>query len=91
MDLCYGPEYEDFRGEVRRFLEGWPLTGDEASLPQAEQEALRKELNGKQSELLALLEAHSRLLRKASESEAAMKAAEGAEAHSSPNPAVELS
>ena len=29
MDLSYGPEYEDFRGEVRRFLaEHWPPRGD---------------------------------------------------------------
>src|SRR5262245_11916414 len=38
MDLSYGPEYEAFRGEVRRFLEAsWPLSGGDASLPKAEQ------------------------------------------------------
>ena len=38
MDLSYGPEYEAFRGEVRRFLEAqWPLRGDEAALPKPEQ------------------------------------------------------
>jgi alkylation response protein AidB-like acyl-CoA dehydrogenase len=37
MDLSYGPEYEAFRGEVRRFLEAqWPLRGDEAALPKPE-------------------------------------------------------
>ncbi len=40
MDLEYGEEYEAFRAEVRAFLEGWPLTGDEAALPEAEQESL---------------------------------------------------
>jgi alkylation response protein AidB-like acyl-CoA dehydrogenase len=37
MDLSYGPEYEAFRGEVRRFLEAnWPPTGGEAELPKPE-------------------------------------------------------
>ncbi len=40
MDLHYGEEHERFRDEVREFLEGWPLTGDEAKLPREEQEAL---------------------------------------------------
>ena len=40
MDLEYGPEYERFREEVRSFLTGWPLTGDEAQLPEEEQERL---------------------------------------------------
>ena len=38
MDLNYGPEYDAFRTEVREFLAGWPLQGDEASLPLEEQE-----------------------------------------------------
>ena len=37
MDLSYGPEYEDFRRELREFLRGWPLTGAEAELPPDEQ------------------------------------------------------
>jgi len=37
MDLSYGPEYEAFRGEVRRFLEAsWPPKGAEAELPKPE-------------------------------------------------------
>ena len=40
MDLQYGPEYDEFRTEVRTFLEGWPLTGGEAELPEEEQEHL---------------------------------------------------
>lgn len=40
MDLEYSEEYEAFRGEVRRFLAGWPLRGEEAELPLAEREAL---------------------------------------------------
>ena len=38
MDLEYGAEYEAFRREVREFLKGWPLSGDEAALSQTEQE-----------------------------------------------------
>ncbi len=40
MDLNFGPEYESFRAEVREFLAGWPLAGDEAKLPAARQEHL---------------------------------------------------
>ncbi len=40
MDLSYGEDYEAFRAELRAFLEGWPLTGEEARLSRAEQEAL---------------------------------------------------
>jgi alkylation response protein AidB-like acyl-CoA dehydrogenase len=40
MDLSYGEQYETFRNEVRRFLEGWPLSGPEAELPLDEQERL---------------------------------------------------
>jgi len=40
MDLRYGEEYEAFRAELREFLAGWPLTGDEAKLPRAEQERI---------------------------------------------------
>ncbi len=38
MDLRYGAEYEEFRGEVRTFLDAnWPLSGDEAKLGFEEQ------------------------------------------------------
>jgi alkylation response protein AidB-like acyl-CoA dehydrogenase len=40
MDLSYGEEYEAFRREVRDFLEGWPLRGEEAELPKEQQESL---------------------------------------------------
>ena len=40
MDLKYSGEYEAFREAVREFLKGWPLRGEEARLPVAEQEAL---------------------------------------------------
>ncbi len=40
MDLQYNQEEEQFRAEVRAFLAGWPLRGEEASLPIAEQETL---------------------------------------------------
>ena len=40
MDLRYGEEYERFRDEVREFLSGWPLSGEDARLPEAEQQAL---------------------------------------------------
>lgn len=40
MDLEYGDEYCAFREEVRQFLRGWPLQGEEARLPRDEQEAL---------------------------------------------------
>ncbi|MCH2173748.1 acyl-CoA dehydrogenase family protein [Myxococcota bacterium] len=38
MNLEYSEEYVAFRAEVREFLQGWPLTGDEAQLPVHEQE-----------------------------------------------------
>ncbi|MDJ0785717.1 MAG: acyl-CoA dehydrogenase family protein [Myxococcota bacterium] len=38
MDLSYGAEYEQYRGEVAAFLKAnWPLEGDEAGLSHAEQ------------------------------------------------------
>jgi alkylation response protein AidB-like acyl-CoA dehydrogenase len=40
MDLTYGEEYEAFRAEVQEFLAGWPLRGEEASLPREEQERI---------------------------------------------------
>jgi alkylation response protein AidB-like acyl-CoA dehydrogenase len=41
MDLRYSEEYEAFREEVRSFLQtSWPLKGDAAELPAAEQAAL---------------------------------------------------
>ena len=38
MDLQYGEEYEEYRRDLREFLRTWPPTGDEASLPEDEQE-----------------------------------------------------
>jgi alkylation response protein AidB-like acyl-CoA dehydrogenase len=40
MDLRYGEKYEELRAELREFLKGWPLSGDEAKRPLREQEAL---------------------------------------------------
>ena len=40
MDLRYSEEHERFRAELREFLAGWPLRGEEARLPREEQEAL---------------------------------------------------
>jgi alkylation response protein AidB-like acyl-CoA dehydrogenase len=40
VNLEYGEKYEKFRAELREFLRGWPLTGAEAALPLAEQEAI---------------------------------------------------
>jgi alkylation response protein AidB-like acyl-CoA dehydrogenase len=40
MELSFGAEYESFRAEVRDFLAGWPLTGEEALLPLEEQEQI---------------------------------------------------
>ena len=41
MDLSYGREYEEFREEVRAFLEAhWPLQGEEAELSLGEQARL---------------------------------------------------
>ena len=40
MDLEYSAEHEAFREEVRTFLKGWPLTGDDANLPKEEQEKI---------------------------------------------------
>ncbi len=43
MDLRYSEEYEALRAEVRKFLAGhWPLEGDEAELPLAEQASLAR-------------------------------------------------
>ena len=37
MDLRYTPEYDEFRQEVRQFLgANWPLTGEQAKLPESE-------------------------------------------------------
>ncbi|MDE0886811.1 MAG: acyl-CoA dehydrogenase family protein [Myxococcota bacterium] len=35
MDLEYTEQYQVYREEVRRFLKGWPLTGEEADRPGA--------------------------------------------------------
>jgi len=43
MDLRYGEEYEAFRNELREFLKGWPLQGDEAKLPIEKQEQVFRE------------------------------------------------
>jgi alkylation response protein AidB-like acyl-CoA dehydrogenase len=40
MDLSYGGEYDEFRAELRAFLDGWPLSGEEAKLPADEQERI---------------------------------------------------
>jgi len=41
MDLRFGEEYERFRAEVRAFLAAqWPLRGEQAALPRAEQERI---------------------------------------------------
>lgn len=40
MNLEYTEAYRAYRDEVRRFLSGWPLEGDEARLPKEEQEAI---------------------------------------------------
>jgi len=40
MDLTYGAAHEAFRERVRKFLEGWPLTGPDAKRPLAEQEQI---------------------------------------------------
>jgi alkylation response protein AidB-like acyl-CoA dehydrogenase len=40
MDLEYSEAYQRYREEVRAFLRGWPLTGEEGRLPKEEQEAL---------------------------------------------------
>ena len=40
MDLQYSEDHEQFRAEVREFLTGWPLRGDEAALPPKEQQSL---------------------------------------------------
>ena len=37
MDLEYSDEYKAFRASVREFLTGWPLQGEEAKRPVAEQ------------------------------------------------------
>jgi alkylation response protein AidB-like acyl-CoA dehydrogenase len=43
MDLEYTEEYKDYREQVRDFLEGWPLQGEEANLSEDEQAALFRE------------------------------------------------
>lgn len=40
MDLTYSAAHEAFRARVKKFLEGWPLAGDDAKRPQAEQETI---------------------------------------------------
>jgi len=45
MDLRYTPEYDEFRREVRRFLEAnWPLPGAQAKLPEAERAMVFRDL-----------------------------------------------
>jgi len=45
MDLRYTPEYDTFRGEVRAFLkQSWPLSGEQADLPEAERERIFRDL-----------------------------------------------
>ena len=40
MDLRFSEAHEAYRQDLREFLKGWPLQGDEAELPQLEQERL---------------------------------------------------
>ena len=41
MDLSYGPEYDEFRDEVKGWLaENWPLQGDEAKASFEEQQRI---------------------------------------------------
>ena len=45
MDLRYTPEYDAFRGEVRAFLkQSWPLSGEQADLPEEERERIFRDL-----------------------------------------------
>jgi alkylation response protein AidB-like acyl-CoA dehydrogenase len=45
MDLRYTPEYDAFREEVRTFLKhSWPLSGEQADLPEAERERIFRDL-----------------------------------------------
>jgi len=45
MDLRYTPEYDAFREEVRTFLtKSWPLSGEQAELPEAERERIFRDL-----------------------------------------------
>jgi len=43
MNLEYSEDVLAFRDELREYLEGWPLTGDEAKLPLEEQQRLFRE------------------------------------------------
>jgi alkylation response protein AidB-like acyl-CoA dehydrogenase len=40
VNLNFSREYEEFRQELREFLTGWPISGDEAKLPREEREQL---------------------------------------------------
>ncbi|MBW2286295.1 MAG: acyl-CoA dehydrogenase family protein [Deltaproteobacteria bacterium] len=52
MDLRYTPEYDEFRREVRRFLEAnWPLTGAQAKLAEAERIMVFRDLATEQGYL----------------------------------------
>jgi alkylation response protein AidB-like acyl-CoA dehydrogenase len=52
MDLRYTPEYDTFRGEVRAFLkQSWPLSGEQADLPEAERERIFRDLATERSYL----------------------------------------
>jgi alkylation response protein AidB-like acyl-CoA dehydrogenase len=45
MDLRFTPEYDAFREEVRTFLKAnWPLSGEQAGLPDAERERIFRNL-----------------------------------------------
>jgi len=45
MDLRYTPEYDEFRREVRHFLEAnWPLPGARATSPEAERTRVFRDL-----------------------------------------------
>ncbi|MBW1884638.1 MAG: acyl-CoA dehydrogenase family protein, partial [Deltaproteobacteria bacterium] len=40
MDLNFAEEYEEYRHKLQEFLKGWPLQGEEADLPLADQQQL---------------------------------------------------
>jgi alkylation response protein AidB-like acyl-CoA dehydrogenase len=43
MDMNFSDEYVAYRKQLQAFLKGWPLTGDEAKLPEDEQERIFRE------------------------------------------------
>jgi len=43
MDMNFSDAYVAYRKQLQEFLKGWPLTGDEAKLPEEEQERIFRE------------------------------------------------